>query len=616
MIPLSTGIDAEVLYFDFDCRLPSTVEDALRRLSRLWLSRGEPIDLPQQPQTQGAESPTPAHSVPNNQLILQAITTEELNLPHQFLNSDVYVLLKRPIEKAITRCTQDVLELVVDPDAVLSNFNNAGVQKYRKYAGAILQRTDESFEAVVYASYTLRRLDLYASTATTPTPEDRKALGELMRKTSKEILELSIGFGAVSLAMDELFQNSSLFLPKNAPVAEDLGFVHAHRRIVEYVKADLIYKYGKDDLPKLFDTLKNLIINMEGYSADCQVVAEWMNQLHGFARILWRDCQDVAYEPQSWRCIAQDMIAYLIPYMSQIPIIVSLYPQDDDKKFFAKTRKLMKEMKHVYYSPTSVDNLLPSPPRMWQHHELERSSRTIVAQSVPLYLSDDFNRFHKVDIIARLTSVEDFGHNEYGIKINVQIRDVSDYTNRRLYRCTRLDIRCAFAPPDDRGAEPRVKAFRPDGGSFDKSEVKYTVKHAAKLQPSAAIKIGELSSEWGKETVERQYGIIQGIYSEQQSGIHWVLMENRSSRGGIPDADVGAVIMSPTTQITVNLSITVKYHVRRSYLLIPWTMRQRTTVAGSLSLNLPDSMKLSLLTLSKDQDEFLQGCTIKHIRDS
>ncbi|KAF9035899.1 hypothetical protein BJ165DRAFT_1598071 [Panaeolus papilionaceus] len=551
--------------------------------------------------------------------ILQLSMTRKAPPVNRFVGRDVNSILKRPITHALVCCTKDVLNVVLDSDAVLRNFENKGVQKYQKFAGTIIQHADESFEAIIYASHTFRRLNLYGSITAIPSPDDRQALGELMEKIEQEFSAASSGFLRVSIGMDskpKLFLDVNHFLPKDAPVPDDLGSVHACRRIIEYVKADMTFMYGKDSLPPIFETLKILITNAAGISADCTMISTWLDELRVCISLLKDNFTRPSGLGRDWRPMVLNVIQYMIPYIAQIPSIVSHYPQKNENRFFPRTQKIMKEMRHVYYAPISVKALRPSPPTKWKHHELEKSTRTIIAQSIPLSLP---GQEYNVDIIARLADIEDFGDDEYGIKINVQCRDMNNFVDRRTCRCTRLEIKCAFVQPPHIGAEPRVKAFRPDGGAFDKTEVKYTIKHAAKLHPSAnSIKVAELSSEWGKETVRRQYGIVQGMESQQQPGVHWVFTENRSSNGGIPDCDLGAVIVSPSTQIKIEMTITAEYHIQQFSYFRPWgkTTRRTKTTAGTLFLNLPDSIKLSLLGLSKDQDAFLQGCTVKHLGDT
>lgn len=94
----------------------------------------------------------------------------------------------------------------------LRNFENKGVQKYQKFAGTIIQRADESFEAIIYASHTFRRLNLYGSITAIPSPDDRQALGELMEKIEQEFSAASSGFLRVSIGMDSVRHGHSFLL--------------------------------------------------------------------------------------------------------------------------------------------------------------------------------------------------------------------------------------------------------------------------------------------------------------------------------------------------------------------------------------------------------------------
>lgn len=105
---------------------------------------------------------------------------------------------------------------------------------YRKYAGTILQRADESFEAVVYASYTFRRLDLYASTVTSSTPEDLSSLENLMQKIRKEIGNVSLGFSEVAMAIrDVSYYVSGLYRHED----------HAHGMLEAFSRYQVIHPH-------------------------------------------------------------------------------------------------------------------------------------------------------------------------------------------------------------------------------------------------------------------------------------------------------------------------------------------------------------------------------------
>lgn len=262
----------------------------------------------------------------------------------------------------------------------------------------------------------------------------------------------------------------------------------------------------------------------------------------------------------------------------------------------------MAKCRNLWLSSNDISTL--PPPEVWEYEELEKSSWMIIAKSMKMKHDPEKQ---KMVVTAVLQEILDFGNNDYGIKISIKSREnVVRGSKHRVARCAKLDVTVQCTHESSQSDQIKVRDYRPTMDSFDKSEMRYTLKGSLTLK---APKVAEAKGELGRELVLPEYGQVKGGQAiGKDDTVSWSMSENGVNHRGIADCDVGLVINTLSPEVDLIVDINALYVANMWYL--PDWHKSHGHFNGKLRINLKDKLMIALQERDVKQTEFLSTCTV------
>ncbi|PPQ70585.1 hypothetical protein CVT24_000063 [Panaeolus cyanescens] len=191
---------------------------------------------------------------------------------------------EREISDQLSRCFTQIMPVVLDVDGLLHSFgkSNIGLKKYRGICSSIIKIGDSCFEAIIYASNTLHRFDAYCykhDEAQSPSVADREALSKVFTDLTKLLWNVYNDLKQAHIEHEKLFQSIHEFIPKDAPLPEDIENGSITHRIAKLVKAEIVHHRGTDNISSIVDPLHALITEAGPYGEDCRGIVSWLEHL-------------------------------------------------------------------------------------------------------------------------------------------------------------------------------------------------------------------------------------------------------------------------------------------------------------------------------------------------
>ncbi|KAF9035898.1 hypothetical protein BJ165DRAFT_1508765 [Panaeolus papilionaceus] len=278
------------------------------------------------------------------------------------------------------------------------------------------------------------------------------------------------------------------------------------------------------------------------------------------------------------------------------------------KRMWIATSKMYNEIKRNSALPPSQRSI-ELPPKEWKHKVVEGTSFSLIACELTLDMGKKSSRNVKVN--ASVTKCQYFPMDgSYGLRINVRHWEPDGVQNRRrLVRCGLMTITVSISSQDSSCRKrTAILSMAPERSSHSKSEAKYSIKATAKATPSAGgIKVGEVGVEVGREATRSEFARMKGLLTHGGDAA-WSLVENKSSKSGVADCEVGIVFIPPSQHVTIKLDIKATYVVDVHFKVIPWTVMREKDMTGSLAIDLAEVVQ-RIPTLNTTQQGFLEPCS-------
>ncbi|PPR06122.1 hypothetical protein CVT24_004209 [Panaeolus cyanescens] len=536
----------------------------------------------------------------------------------------------------VQRSCKDLIEVVLDNQGELNNLSNAGVDRARTMCTSLIRTIDKSFQIVISLSHMMRRIDQYiiSNRSYDKDQQDKMPAGEkaalirLLKEMMRLIMTNQLGFEsfinrhhALIAQPDRFeFQGGGPGLP--TVIQNVTGKDEQMKIISDRLSALIVHKRGAMANVHVFQTLQKVIAT-KILATDCEAIMTYLNQINNMLGGLVHQIT-VAY-PMHWRKYLAGITNTCVTYTCVIPTITQECCPKRREILFKSTMELMNTTKKFWSSKeySSLQNrLLTPPPSQWNSSELDKTSRTIIAQSTSLSERQQMG----LTVIAR--RLECLGHKEYGIGLGISTQMTGD--NRRKPRCVNLKIKVTCLQPtphpDPDSENPlvpdklKVVEYQPVKDKFDKTKRKWVLGASGKLYVSVLPGVAGTDLEVGvqREDTIPIYGFIQATCDDPaEDSVTWYMSENSQAHLGVPDCNLGLIINAPFPSIEVKVEVTAECIVKTRRLSVSLSRSNSDVLnfAGSLYINFDDAIITDFVNnvdkLVKEKKEaFLSECGV------
>ncbi|KAF9035902.1 hypothetical protein BJ165DRAFT_1508770 [Panaeolus papilionaceus] len=555
--------------------------------------------------------------------VLQQVSTALKNQHHD----------QSSIGQSIERSVEYIVPLLDDKLGVIGNVDNPGLRRLQQEAISFHDTMDDSFPVVYRGVILYYHLAWYFGTANHSAVDQMKAQSTV-KALGVEVKKRFQGFTNHLNRLNALFEDEKNFHPKHRPLVmgENPAEKYVGARMVEWIKADVDFKYSKDT-PTTYTQLTGCIRDHNTIIASCKILSTWWKHYVVLCKKLsYTPPEDTSFLSSDRRRRYLELLAdHLFPYIHQmVPTITSTKERLPGR--YSQCRGLIQTARLDLWR-SDIRTIGHLPPSRWDLRQLQMNSLTMICQPVALEIEGEKFIHH---LEARITDVEHYKNDDYGLKVRVlpRVRPCPIVTvpakqestkkpplkiRNRSYRCAFLRIILSF---NQTLKKPSITGFAPTSSTSNSTDHKITNKDFVKLAPAAkGFRLGELGMESTTEDTHSFYAQAEGVCIG--SLCEWSMIENQALKTTIGESHLGVTLglgaLDPTAETSIDATIIATYEYtweekERSMLVRrKWVSKKKTevkTVKGATTLPFPLLTRLGLVTETDNSKTLLESCAL------